>query len=214
VTSPPNAGPGRKRRSDFEQNRALIIDAANEAFAEVGPDVSIGAIAKRAGVAPATIYRHFPNRHALGKAVYELRLDLYIAAVTDAQRAGDPAEAFRQTIHSIVELQAQDRSFRDLIARYEESTPDINDDSKLAKFGSTMIAIFDHARSTGAIRSDVTDADIALLLLASEGIARLASEHSELPLKRVVNVILDGIMSTVTELDGPPLSHDELFNVT
>lgn len=204
----------RKRRSDFEQNRGVILQAADEAFAEHGPDVSINTIAKLAGVAPATIYRHFPNRRALGRAVYDLRLDLYTAAVENAQRTSDPAESFRQTIHEIVKLQARDRSFKDLIGTYEDDLPVLGGDSKLARFGSIMLEIFDRAREAGAVRADVTNADIALLLLASEGISRLATEHSDVPLQRVVSVILDGIMNTSTPLDGPSLSHEELFRHT
>lgn len=214
MTTPPQEDAGRKRRSDFEQNRDTILRAADEAFAEIGPDVSIGAIAERAGVAPATIYRHFKNRHALGAAVYEMRLDLYTAVVTRGNENPDAGEAFRQTIHGIVGLQAQDKSFRDLIGTYEESLPDMEGDSKLSLFGSAMLANFDRARAAGAIRADVTNADIALLLVASEGIARLSTEHSDVPLHRVVSVILDGVMNTVTELDGSSLSHDALFKIT
>lgn len=214
MTTPPQGDVGRKRRSDFEQNRELILRAADEAFAQLGPDVSIGAIAERAGVAPATIYRHFKNRHALGAAVYELRLDLYTAVITSANENSNAGEAFRQAIHGIVDLQAKDKSFRDLIGTYESSLPDIAGDSKLSLFGSAMLANFDRARDASAIRADVTNADIALLLVASEGIARLSTEHSNVPLQRVVSVILDGITNTVTELDGDSLSHDELFEVT
>jgi AcrR family transcriptional regulator len=214
MTARPQDDQGRRRRSDFEQNRAAIIEAADAAFADLGPDVSIGAIAERAGVAPATIYRHFPNRRALGKAVYDLRLDLYTEAVANAQQVDDPAESFRQAVHGIVELQARDRSFKDLIETYEDGLPEIDGSSKLARFSAAMLATIHRGREAGAIRSDVTDADVALLLLASEGIASLATEHSELPLQRVVNVILDGIMSTTTELDDSPLSHDELFKLT
>jgi AcrR family transcriptional regulator len=211
---PPQEEAGRKRRSDFAQNRDTILRAADEAFAEIGPDVSIAAIAERAGVAPATIYRHFKNRHALGEAVYEMRLDLYTDVVTRASENSDAGEAFRQTILGIVDLQAKDKSFRDLIGTYEVSLPDLEGTSKLSLFGSAMLANFDRARDAGAIRADVTNADIALLLVASEGIARLSTEHSNLPLQRVVNVILDGVMNTVTELDGDSLSHDELFEIT
>lgn len=214
MTTPPQEDAGRKRRSDFEQNRDTILRAADEAFAEKGPDVSIGAIAKRAGVAPATIYRHFKNRHALGEAVYDLRLDLYTAVVTRASENSDAGAAFRQTILGIVDLQAKDKSFRDLIGTYEASLPDLEGTSKLSRFGSAMLANFDRARDAGFIRADVTNADIALLLVASEGIARLSTEHSNLPLQRVVNVILDGVMNTVTPLDGDPLSHGELFEIT
>ena len=204
----------RKRRSDFEQNRNLILEAADDAFADHGAGVSINVIAKRAGVAPATIYRHFPNRHALGKAVYELRIDLYNEVVQRAKTTNDPAEAFRQTIHGIVDLQARDRSFRDLIGTYEESATDVLSNSKLADFGTTMFASFNRAREAGVVRADVTNEDITLLLIASEGIARLASEQSEGALQRVVNLMLDGVMNTSTELDGSPLNYDELFKIT
>lgn len=214
MTTPPHEDKARKRRSDFEANRNVILRAADDAFAAEGADVSIGAIAKRAGVAPATIYRHFANRHALGKAVYDLRLDAYTAVVKGAQQVEDPGESFRQTIHGIVDLQARDRSFRDLIGTYEDTLPDLEGNSKLSQFGRMMLENFDRAREAGAIRSDVTNADIALLLVASEGIARLASEHSMLPMRRVVNVMLDGVMNTSTELDGSPLSNDELFKLT
>lgn len=204
----------RKRRSDFEANRDTILRAADAAFAEIGPDVSIGAIAERAGVAPATIYRHYANRHALGKAVYDLRLDLYTAVVSSAVDTPDAGESFRQTIHGIVDLQARDRSFRELIGTYEETLPDPEGTSKLSLFGAAMLANFDRAREAGAVRADVTNADIALLLVASEGVARLSTEHSRVPLQRVVNVILDGVMNTLTELDGASLSNDELFRMT
>jgi AcrR family transcriptional regulator len=214
VTSSPQGEVGRKRRSDFEQNRNVILEAANEAFADVGPDVSVNVIAKWAGVAPATVYRHFPNRQALGEAVYNLRLDLYLSVVTKAQESDDPADAFRRTIHGIVDLQAKDRSFKDLIATYEKQLPHVDDETKLAQFGRAMLAVFDRAREAGAVRADVTNADIALLLLASEGIARLASEHSPLPLQRIVNILLDGTMGTRTDLTGTSLSDDELFKLT
>ncbi len=56
-------------RTDAQQNRARILEVAREAFAESG-DASLNSIAKKAGVGPGTLYRHFPNREALVLAVY------------------------------------------------------------------------------------------------------------------------------------------------
>lgn len=213
MNGPSTQEPDRRRRSDFEENRERILQAADDAFSEVGPDVAISEISRRAGVAPATVYRHFPNRHALGKAVYELRLDVYTHVVKRAAELPDSAECFRQTIHGIVALQAQDRSFRDLIVTYEDGVPDVSKPSKLVVFGTTMLANFDRAREAGAVRADVTNEDINLLLVASEGIARLASDASSIALQRVVNLVLDGVMNTVTRLDGTSLNNDELFKL-
>src|ERR1700753_1102313 len=60
----------RLQRSDARRNRDAILVAALEALTE-SPDTSLNAIAKRAGVANATLYRHFPTREALVLATYE-----------------------------------------------------------------------------------------------------------------------------------------------
>ncbi len=52
-------------RRDAQHNRAHILSVARQAFDEVSIDVSMDAIAKRAGVGPGTLYRHFPNKDAL-----------------------------------------------------------------------------------------------------------------------------------------------------
>jgi AcrR family transcriptional regulator len=48
-------------RADAQRNLGLVLDAAAEAFAESGPDVSVDEIARRAGVGHATVFRRFPN---------------------------------------------------------------------------------------------------------------------------------------------------------
>ena len=52
-------------RADAVRNRQKIVTAARETFAAHGLEVSLDAIAKRAGVGAGTLYRHFPDRHAL-----------------------------------------------------------------------------------------------------------------------------------------------------
>ena len=58
------------RRSDARRNREAILAAALEALTE-SPDASLNAFARRAGVANATLYRHFPTREELVLAAYE-----------------------------------------------------------------------------------------------------------------------------------------------
>jgi AcrR family transcriptional regulator len=57
----------QKKRADHqEQTRQQIIVAAVEIIEQVGPTrVTISAIAERAGVERATVYRHFPDEQAL-----------------------------------------------------------------------------------------------------------------------------------------------------
>jgi len=65
----------RKTRSDKERNRTHILDVATEFFAEQGVDGPMHDIAKRAGLGPGTLYRHFPTREDLLAALLEARWD-------------------------------------------------------------------------------------------------------------------------------------------
>jgi AcrR family transcriptional regulator len=56
-------------RSDAQHNRDRILDVARDALATSG-EASMNSIARKAGVGPGTLYRHFPNREALVLAVY------------------------------------------------------------------------------------------------------------------------------------------------
>ncbi|MDX3852753.1 TetR/AcrR family transcriptional regulator [Streptomyces sp. AK02-01A] len=56
-------------RADARHNRDRILDVARDALA-ASSDASLNSIAKKAGVGPGTLYRHFPNREALVLAVY------------------------------------------------------------------------------------------------------------------------------------------------
>lgn len=84
------AGP---RRSDASASIARILNAAKTEFARTGLSTTLSQIAATAGVAEATLYRHFPNRQALAAAVYESVFDAEvkpaILALADA-----PPEAF------------------------------------------------------------------------------------------------------------------------
>ena len=55
-----------KRAEDEQRTRARIVDAAEALHAEVGPArTTISAIAERADVTRATVYRHFPDDESL-----------------------------------------------------------------------------------------------------------------------------------------------------
>ncbi|MFS8390881.1 TetR/AcrR family transcriptional regulator [Xanthomonas campestris pv. campestris] len=70
LTMSPNVQP-RPPRADAQRNKTHILEVASDAFAEEGINVSMDSIAKRAGVGPGTLYRHFPSREALLAALLE-----------------------------------------------------------------------------------------------------------------------------------------------
>ena len=86
----PDTG-SRPLRADAQRNRDRLLDVAVRAFSQDGPDVTLDAIAKDAGVGIGTLYRHFPTREALIEAAYRSELARLCDAVPDLLRAMPPA---------------------------------------------------------------------------------------------------------------------------
>src|SRR4029079_7791751 len=93
ATSPPE----KTMRADARRNRDKLIAAAKDLFAETGTDVSLDAVARRAGVGPGTLYRHFPTRDALVEAAYRSEVaelstaaDDLLASRPGARRSASP----------------------------------------------------------------------------------------------------------------------------
>lgn len=81
-------------RADAQQNRERILEAARHALAANG-EASLNSIAKKAGVGPGTLYRHFPNREALVLAVYRYDVQQLADAAPKLLAGHPPAKALR-----------------------------------------------------------------------------------------------------------------------
>ncbi|WP_106403120.1 TetR/AcrR family transcriptional regulator [Actinocorallia populi] len=92
----------RRPRTDAQRNRTHILGVAEQYFSEHGITGSLEAIAKRAGVGPGTLYRHFPNREALLAALLKAREDELVSR-RDAIRkeARDSTEALAQWLDAL-----------------------------------------------------------------------------------------------------------------
>ena len=92
TTTPPTERP---LRADARRNQDLIVAAAGEAIAEHGLEASMEEIARRAGVGAATLYRRFPSKQELLRAVLDARLSelepQIAAAAADRGPLGGPA---------------------------------------------------------------------------------------------------------------------------
>ncbi|MBU6531720.1 TetR family transcriptional regulator [Streptomyces sp. NPDC057245] len=63
--------PANDGRKAAARNRAALIAAAREIYADSGLNAPLSAIARRAGVGQGVLYRHFPDRAAVATAVLE-----------------------------------------------------------------------------------------------------------------------------------------------
>jgi AcrR family transcriptional regulator len=181
--------PERKQRSDAQQNRERILVAAKEAFAKSGSNASLDDIAKRAGVGAGTLYRHFPSREVLLKAVYQ----------TAAEKLATAAKEFAETLPPIEAVRAWMMLFVDYIADKQIIASAVNalidDPHKLyeASYGQIWEAVrslVKRAVKSGDIRKDLDAID---LLRAVVGVASVgAGPDWQQSARRLVDILILG----------------------
>jgi AcrR family transcriptional regulator len=103
---PVNQGRGgpapEPRRTDARLNRDRLVAAAHEEFAESGPGASLNRIARRAGVGPGTLYRHFPDRQALLAAVLADRIARLTARADLLLATEEPGTALARWLEALL----------------------------------------------------------------------------------------------------------------
>ncbi len=163
--------PARKPRADAQRNRERILEIAKEAFTRSGGEISLDDVARRAGVGPGTLYRHFPTRGALLEAVYRTEVEKLAVAQQDYASTLAPAEALRAWMLHFV----------DYIATKQLIVPALNslmtDTTKLyecsgGQIKGAMKALVQRAIESGDIRADLDPLDF---LRALVGVSNVAS---------------------------------------
>ncbi|WP_328908007.1 TetR/AcrR family transcriptional regulator [Streptomyces sp. NBC_00234] len=93
----------RRPRVDVQRNRAALLETAQRHFLQHGVGTSLEAVAKEAGVGPATLYRHFPTREALLAAVLQTRSEEFMARRAGIEQLSDAAEALGRWLRAMEE---------------------------------------------------------------------------------------------------------------
>ncbi|MDQ0463961.1 AcrR family transcriptional regulator [Caulobacter ginsengisoli] len=180
----------RKPRADSLRNRERLLEAAKAGFTEVGPEVSLEEIARRAGVGIGTLYRHFPTRDAVVEAVYRREVEQLAEAAGRLSETLAPAEA----------LHAWMRLFIDYIATKKVVAPAlgamVGGPSELyavtgQRFTTAISDLVSRGVAAGEIRSDVEPYDVLRAVGAfAYGASGPGWEASAL---RLVDIFMDGL---------------------
>lgn len=184
----------RKPRADVLRNRQRLLAAAVEVFRAGGPEASLEAVARRAGVGIGTLYRHFPTRQALFEAVYRREVEELARLAEDLARDPDidPLGALRRWLHEGVGLVATKRGMLTALALAVDKGSDVYAFS-LEHLTRAIGLLLAEARESGAIRSDVTPDDV---LQALVGLSMMGAEPNwEEGVKRLLDIFVDGLAS-------------------
>jgi AcrR family transcriptional regulator len=188
----PDSAPaaGRKPRADSQRNRERLLAAAKAAFAEIGTDVALEEVARRAGVGIGTLYRHFPNRDAVVEAVYRREVQQLGEAAERLAAEAPPFEALRQWLGVFVDYIATKKLMASALAPVVGANPEVYAASGPVIFGAAA-ALLDGARAASAIRPDVTADDFTRAMIGiTYGSEGPGWRDSAL---RLIEVFMDGL---------------------
>lgn len=192
----------RGLRADAVRNRAAIIEAAREVFAEHGLEASLEEIACRAGVGIATLYRRFPGREQLIAAALVDKVAEYADAAAEALAFADPWAGFAGYVYRICELQAADRGLSDLLAMALPADEHIEE--MRAAANARVIELIDRTKAAGKLREEFVGEDLLLLLIASAAVGQIMREDAPGAWRRFVALALDAFQRHDSCLPVPP----------
>ncbi|WP_067675891.1 TetR/AcrR family transcriptional regulator [Nocardia miyunensis] len=179
----------RRMRADARRNYERILECARQTFAELGTEAPLDEIARRTGVGPGTLYRHFPNRAALIEAVYRSSIE---ALSRRAEELLDseytPLEALDLWVRAQVDFVMNRRGLAvTLKAALDRDSDIFMLCSTIATEAAT--AVLRPAQEAGLVRPELEPQDLIRL---GHGVGA-ACEHTPEAAERLLTVVLAGL---------------------
>ncbi|MEV7966814.1 helix-turn-helix domain-containing protein [Sphaerisporangium sp. NPDC088356] len=185
----PATGP-RPLRADARRNRDRLLDVAVLAFSKDGPDVTLDAIAKAAGVGIGTLYRHFPSREALIEAAYRNELTRLCDAAAELLRTMPPDEATRTWMDHFVDYMTTKRGMADALRAVIASGGNPYEQSR-DRLVAAISMLLQAGAAAGTVRSDTEPGDV---LASLGGVSLAAGEPAQRDqARRLLDLLMDGL---------------------
>lgn len=141
-----------------------------------------------------TLYRHFPTRLDLLCAALEPKLRHVIDEVAASLDLEDPWEAFRTLLEVLCSAQVGDQAFGDFLAR--RFTGDERTEAAHGEICALAQQVLLRAQGAGAVRPDVTGADLLVLLWASGRVSETTQHVAPLMWRRHLHLAMDGFRAS------------------
>lgn len=182
-------------RRDARRNHDRLLRVARQVFAERGVDAPMTTVARSAGLAPATLYRHFPTRAALTAAVFTGDLEACTTLLDEGLADPDPRRGLVMVLDEVARQQVQDPAWADAFLGHAPSLPAF--DALRRRTDDLLGELVRRAQSEGGLREDFTTGDVYILLFANRGLAALAPEAALRASRRLMELFVEACF------DGP-----------
>jgi AcrR family transcriptional regulator len=182
--------PMEKRvRADAQRNLDGLLQAAMKVFSVSGVDAPVREIAKEAGVGVGTLYRHFPQRSDLIKAVFRREIDACADSAPMLAKEREPAEALASWMQRYVDFISAKRGLAAALHSGDpayEALPSYFDQ----RLRPALQSLLDAAEAAGDIRQGI---DPNELLLAVPRLAAPGPDGNIEAGRRMVALLVDGL---------------------
>jgi AcrR family transcriptional regulator len=179
-------------RADAARNRARIVAAATEVFAERGLEASTAEIAARAGVGEATLFRRFPTKDDLITAIIGVQMDEAAAIASSCLEEEDPWRGLERFLYEMAERAAVDHGVSDAAKeRCVASSSLAAERRRILDLTSQLVR---RGQKAGVVRDDIAGQDLMFLMsaVASLGETPFPGVRADL-WKRYLGIFLDGL---------------------
>ncbi len=180
----------RPLRADAQRNYARLLSMARVAVSEHGADIVLEDIARSAGVAIGTLYRHFPTRQDLLEAVFLDEANELRGHAEELASAPVPVDALIDWLRLQMDFGARGRSMGATVmaAKHVPGTRIYAANTAMHEAGAVLLQ---RAQAAGQIRTDVYILDVIRLVY---GIA-MVNEHASDPdgANRMLDMVIAGI---------------------
>ncbi|MET9590649.1 helix-turn-helix domain-containing protein [Streptomyces sp. NPDC006516] len=189
-------------RSDARENRERILVAAREAYALHGIDVPMAAIARRAKVGVATLYRRFPTRAALVSEAFAEQLAHCVGVLHEGLADPDPWRGFCSVVEDVCMMQATERGFTQAFLSQFPDHAEYAVERDRAEEGLALL--IRRAKESGRLRPDFDLRDFTLLILANSGAIAGAGDDAPAASRRLVGYLLQSFRAEAAAPLPPP----------
>jgi AcrR family transcriptional regulator len=176
-------------RADARRNIGSLLEAAKSVFAASGVDAPAKEIADLAGVGVGTLYRHFPQRSDLVKAVFQREVDACADAALALAAAHEPGTALAMWLHRYTEFVATKQG---LAAALHSGDPAFQalPGYFMQRLGPALGALLEAATASGEIRAGISARD---LLYAVANLCSPVADQGVPYSQRMVALLIDGL---------------------
>jgi AcrR family transcriptional regulator len=176
-------------RADARRNVDALLDAAKAAFASSGVDAPAKEVADLAGVGVGTLYRHFPKRSDLVKAVFQHEVDACADAAAALAEQHEPVVALEKWLHRYTEFLATKRGLASAL-HSGDTAFDALPGYFLGRLGPALGSLLDAAVAAGEIRDVASPKD--LLYAVSKLSLPMGDEEPDHG-RRMIDLLVDGL---------------------